>query len=75
MLNSHVIKDLSDGLIDDVLDSLGFMVKRGHRRQNMGSHVGRLGHEPQMPFVQRCFPYDQDQFALFLQRNIRSLGQ
>jgi hypothetical protein len=75
VLDAEVVEDLADGLIDNVFDGLGLMVKGGHRWQNVGSHIGGQAHQPQMAFVQRRFPDDQNQLALLFQGHIGSPHQ
>ena len=40
MLNSEVIEDLADGLVDNVLDGLRMVIKGWYGWQYMGSHIG-----------------------------------
>ena len=66
MLNTEVIKDLADGLMDDVLNTLGVVIKGWYWWQYMCSHIGSRNQEVKVSFVQRGLPDHQDQFSLFL---------
>ena len=55
VLDAETIKYLSDGLIDNIFDVFGLMIKGGYGRQNMGAHIGGHCHQAQMSFVQGSF--------------------
>ena len=56
MLNSEVIEDLADGLVDNVLDGLRMVIKGWYGWQYMGSHIGSRAQEAQVAFVQGSLP-------------------
>jgi hypothetical protein len=64
MLNLQVIKNLSNGLVNDVIDGLRLVIKGGYRGKEVGAHVGGHGHQPEMPFMKRGLPDHEDQFSL-----------
>ncbi len=65
MLYAKVIKYLSNGLIDDIINCLWLVIKRGDWWQNMGTHIGCHGHKPEMPLMKWHFSYYKDKFTLF----------
>jgi len=65
MLDLKIIKYLSNGLVNDIVDGLGLVIKGGYRGKEMGAHVGGHGHQPEMPFMKRGFPDHENQFSLF----------
>lgn len=64
------IKDLSDGLMDDIIDGPGLMVKRWARGKDQGAAHGRHFHYPDMSEMKRSFSYNENQLAFFFQRDI-----
>ena len=71
MRDSKIIKYLSNCLINNILNGFRLMIKRRHRRKDVGAHVSSHGHKPQMSFVEWRFSYHKNQFSLFLQGHIR----
>ena len=41
VFDTQIIENLTDGLIDDILNRFRLVIKTGDRRQNMCAHVGR----------------------------------
>ena len=70
VFDAEIVKDLPNGLIDDVFDGLGLMIKGWHRREDVGAHVRRHGHESEMPLVKRGLPDQEGQFAFFFECDI-----
>jgi len=55
VLNPQVIEDLADGLVDNVLNSLGVMIEGWCGGQYKAAQVSGRGHELKVALVQRRF--------------------
>jgi hypothetical protein len=71
----QIVKDFAGGLIDYVQDGLGFVIKCGHRRQNMGTEISGLDHHLKVSFMQRGLPDYKHQLAIFLQTDVGGSGK
>ena len=74
-IDVELIENPRDGLIDDVIQSLGAMIERRHRRENNRAHARERGHRFQMAEMQRRLAYDQHELFSFFQYHVGGAHQ
>ena len=64
-------EDATAGRVHHIVEGLRPVVEGRNRRENGAALLSRLGHQAQMPQVQRRLPHHQDHRATFLDLHIR----
>ena len=72
MVDTELIKDFADNVINDILDCLRSVVKGSHRGQNRSTYFSKVRHEAKMPQMERSLPENNNEFSFFLERHIPS---
>ena len=69
-MQSELVQDSQNGLVDDVIDHLWVTIERRHRRENHDAHARKLQHIFEVNVAQGRLAHDQDQFAAFLEHHV-----
>lgn len=63
-----------DGVVDQVLNGLRFVIKAGNRRGDDGAHLTQLGHGAQVAEMEGRFADHQDKAAALFQSHVCGTG-
>src|SRR5262245_33072656 len=66
----QTVEHASDRVVDHVIEILGTVVERRHRRQDHGADLGQRGQYPKVAEVQRALAHHQDERPPFLQGHV-----
>src|SRR5258708_8291712 len=69
-VESELVQDSQDGLIDEVIDGLRMIVKCRNGRKNHDAHARELQHMCEVNVTQRRFADGQHQFAAFFEHHV-----
>jgi len=75
MIDIEEVKDLSDGMVDKIINRLGAKVESRHGREQNGTHPACLEHELDVALVERGFPDHQNELPPLFQGYIGCPGQ